>query len=178
MASEEFFGIQNARKARTGFLAALQDPQIVDAKREAEAGLRAWVDADAERRARWGGAWDEIRAACEAHRAFFARHQVLDARAGARSELFSIARRLVRLGRDRQVLLVTHLPTVASHAARHLRVEKRQVRGRTIARIAELNHEERIGELARMLAGEVDSGIARKHAAALIEASRSSEENG
>ena len=100
MASEEYFGIQNARKARTGFLAALQDPQIMDTKRDAETRLLAWVDADAERRARWGGAWDEIGAACEAHRTFFARHQVLDARAGARSELFSIARRLVRLSEE------------------------------------------------------------------------------
>jgi DNA repair protein RecN (Recombination protein N) len=80
----------------------------------------------------------------------------------------ALARRLERLAEDRQVLLVTHLPVVACRASRHIRVEKATRGGRTNARIVPLNREERIGELARMLAGEVDSTIARRHAEALL----------
>ncbi len=90
----------------------------------------------------------------------------------------AVARRLARLAASRQVLLVTHLPIVASRATTHLRVEKRTLRGRTRASILVLDREERIGELARMLAGEVDSRIARRHAEALIEGASSSKEDG
>jgi DNA repair protein RecN (Recombination protein N) len=81
----------------------------------------------------------------------------------------AVARRITGIARDRQVLLVTHLPTVACRATRHFRVEKAERNGRTCATITLLNREERIGELARMLAGEGDSVIARKHARALME---------
>jgi DNA repair protein RecN (Recombination protein N) len=81
----------------------------------------------------------------------------------------AVARRLTRIAQDRQVLLVTHLPLVACRAARHFRVEKGERGGRTIAGIATLDREGRIGELARMLAGEGDSAIARRHAVALME---------
>jgi DNA repair protein RecN (Recombination protein N) len=90
----------------------------------------------------------------------------------------AVARRLAALARDRQVLLVTHLPLVACRAQRHLRVEKSESKGRTNARIVALDHEERIGELARMLAGEGDSEIARKHAEALMEAASAGKEIG
>jgi DNA repair protein RecN (Recombination protein N) len=80
----------------------------------------------------------------------------------------AVARRLELLARDRQVLLVTHLPLIACRAARHFRVEKRERAGRTTARVTALDRDGRIGELARMLAGEGDSAIARKHAEALI----------
>ena len=73
---------------------------------------------------------------------------------------------------------LTHLPVVASQASTHLRVEKRTVRGRTLAAIDLLDREGRIGELARMLAGEVDSRIAREHAEALMEAASSTKEDG
>lgn len=80
----------------------------------------------------------------------------------------AVARRLELLGRGRQVLLVTHLPLIACRAARHLRVVKGTARGRTVARVQALDREERIGELARMLAGEMDSAIARQHAEAMM----------
>lgn len=80
----------------------------------------------------------------------------------------AVAHRLVRLAEERQVLLVTHLPLIACKAGNHVRVEKLEKKGRTYARIATLDHEGRIGELARMLAGEVDSSIARKHAEELL----------
>ncbi len=81
----------------------------------------------------------------------------------------AVARRLNRIARDRQVLLVTHLPLVACRAARHFRVDKKERAGRTIAAVVPLDREGRIGELARMLAGEGGSAIARRHAVELME---------
>lgn len=83
----------------------------------------------------------------------------------------AVASRLERLALDRQTLLVTHLPVIASRAECHFRVVKRRKGSRTIASVGTLDSEERIGELARMLAGEVDSRIARRHAAELLAAS-------
>ena len=90
----------------------------------------------------------------------------------------AVARRLESLARERQVLLVTHLPLVACRAQRHLRVEKREQSGRTSATVIALDRDARIGELARMLAGEVDSEIARKHAEALMAAASAGKEIG
>jgi DNA repair protein RecN (Recombination protein N) len=80
----------------------------------------------------------------------------------------AVAGRLERLAADRQVLLVTHLPVIASRAGTQFRVEKKRKARRTLATIAPLDRQERIGELARMLAGQVDSKIARRHAASLL----------
>jgi hypothetical protein len=97
---EDYFGIQNGRKARTGYLAALQDPLVMNAKLEAENRLRAWVSSDPTRRREWGDAWDAISSAYENYRQDFERHQALDGRAGGWSELFGIARNLARLGQE------------------------------------------------------------------------------
>jgi DNA repair protein RecN (Recombination protein N) len=133
----------------------------------------------------------EVASGGELSRALLALMAVLGAREQPRTAIFdevdsgvggatagAVARRLETLARDRQVLLVTHLPLVACRAQRHLRVEKSERKGRTNARIAALDREERIGELARMLAGEVDSEIARKHAVALMEAAAAGKEIG
>lgn len=74
---------------------------------------------------------------------------------------------LARLARDRQVLVVTHLAQVAAFADRHLRVDKTEADGRTVTRVTELTGEERVAELARMLAGD-DGEAARQHARALL----------
>jgi DNA repair protein RecN (Recombination protein N) len=80
----------------------------------------------------------------------------------------AVALRLEKLAAERQVLLVTHLPLVACRAQTHFRVEKSEKRGRTFATVARLRKTERVSELARMLAGRVDSKIARKHAEELL----------
>jgi DNA repair protein RecN (Recombination protein N) len=64
-----------------------------------------------------------------------------------------VGRRLRELGRDAQVLCITHLPQIAAAGAAHFRVIK-AVRGdRTIAAVERLRDEERPEELARMMAG-------------------------
>ncbi|MFM8247435.1 MAG: DNA repair protein RecN, partial [Burkholderiaceae bacterium] len=65
-----------------------------------------------------------------------------------------VGRLLRKLGQDRQVLCVTHLPQVASQAAQHFQVSKRAAAdGRTVSSITPLTGAERVEEIARMLGG-------------------------
>lgn len=76
--------------------------------------------------------------------------------------------RLADLGRSRQVLCVTHLPQVASLADRHFRIKKVTDGQVTCTIAAELSHEERIDELARMLGGIDITARTRDHAAEML----------
>ena len=90
----------------------------------------------------------------------------VDAGLGGRSGR-AVGEVLARLARGRQVLVVTHLAQVAAFADHHLRVDKAEVDGRTVTRITQLAGEERVTELARMLAGDAGEE-ARVHARALL----------
>ena len=80
-----------------------------------------------------------------------------------------VGRLLKRLGQDRQVLCVTHLPQVASQAAQHFQVSKGTIAdGRTVSRIEVLNASERVEEIARMLGGLEITATTRKHARELL----------
>lgn len=80
-----------------------------------------------------------------------------------------VGRLLKKLGQDRQVLCVTHLPQVASQASRHFQVSKGSVAdGRTVSRIAPLAAAERVEEIARMLGGLEITATTRKHARELL----------
>lgn len=81
----------------------------------------------------------------------------------------SVGRALAALAQTRQVLVVTHLPQVAAFADNQVRVEKREVDGRTIATAVQLDEPGRVEELSRMLSGRPDSDTAREHAAELLE---------
>jgi hypothetical protein len=54
-------GLNNMTKNYEGMLAGFERTDVVAAKRELEAGLAAWIAADPEREARYGGALDELR---------------------------------------------------------------------------------------------------------------------
>ena len=75
---------------------------------------------------------------------------------------------LARLGRQRQVLCVTHLPQVAARANQHYLVDKAATRSRLGVRVSRLDRPGRVAELARMLGGA--ESTARKHAAELLDA--------
>jgi DNA repair protein RecN (Recombination protein N) len=90
----------------------------------------------------------------------------VDAGLGGRSGR-AVGEVLARLARGRQVLVVTHLAQVAAFADHHLRVDKAEADGRTVTRVAALDGDERVAELARMLAGD-DGNAARSHARALL----------
>jgi DNA repair protein RecN (Recombination protein N) len=102
----------------------------------------------------------------------------VDAGVGGRAAV-EIGRRLARLARDHQVIVVTHLAQVASFADRHLVVDKSvagekessAAGGVTRSDIRSVVGEDRLAELARMLAGH-DSAVAREHAAQLLSAAR------
>jgi DNA repair protein RecN (Recombination protein N) len=90
----------------------------------------------------------------------------IDAGVGGRAAI-EVGRRLARLGRDRQVLVVTHLAQVAAYADRHVVVDKVGASGVTRSDVRVIDGPRRIAELARMLAG-TDSVTAHKHAAELL----------
>jgi DNA repair protein RecN (Recombination protein N) len=80
-----------------------------------------------------------------------------------------VGRLLKRLGQERQVLCVTHLPQVASQANQHFQVAKgATTEGRTVSRIDLLNKGARVEEVARMLGGIEITETTRKHARELL----------
>jgi DNA repair protein RecN (Recombination protein N) len=91
----------------------------------------------------------------------------VDAGVGGRAAV-QIGRRLARLARNRQVIVVTHLPQVAAYADIHLMVDTSGKNGASGVR--RLDGDDRVAELARMLAGLGDSDSARAHARELLEA--------
>lgn len=79
-----------------------------------------------------------------------------------------IGRRLAALARTAQVVVVTHLPQVAAFADTHLVVRKADDGQVTSSGVHRVDGEDRVRELARMLAGQQDSSSAREHAAELL----------
>ncbi|MGN0794732.1 MAG: DNA repair protein RecN [Aristaeellaceae bacterium] len=81
-----------------------------------------------------------------------------------------VAEKLAIIARSRQVICVTHLPQIAAMAAHQFLVEKRVEGERTNTSVRCLNHEERIGEVARMLGGADGSeASAMSHAAHMLD---------
>jgi DNA repair protein RecN (Recombination protein N) len=91
----------------------------------------------------------------------------IDAGIGGRAAL-AVGQRLAALAQVAQVIVVTHLPQVAAHASRHLRISKHSANGQTRSTVELLDHEQRVSELARMLSGDV-SELALAHATELLE---------
>lgn len=85
---------------------------------------------------------------------------------GAQAE--ALGQKLARLAAGGQILVVTHLPQVASHADHHFRVEKRVAEERTLTRVAYLDSETRVEEIARMLGGRKITDLTRSHAEEMI----------
>jgi len=80
----------------------------------------------------------------------------------------AVGRRLKKLSGANQVLCVTHLAQVASFAEHHYFVEKREIKGRTVAEVEELSGAARTREIGRMLSGQRVTPEALKHAEQLI----------
>lgn len=91
----------------------------------------------------------------------------VDAGIGGEAAL-AVGRSLARLGRDRQVLVVTHLPQVAAFADHQVHVAKSEVDGSVSAAARRLDHSERVVELSRMLSGTPDSARMRQAAKELL----------
>ena len=91
----------------------------------------------------------------------------VDAGVGGKAAV-EIGRRLAKLARLAQVIVVTHLPQVAAFADNHLVVTKASDGTITSTSVVRLDHEARVRELSRMLAGLEDSEFGQAHAAELL----------
>lgn len=80
----------------------------------------------------------------------------------------TVGRLMKQLGKDRQVMAVTHLPQVAACADQHLVVAKRAQNGATLSTVDHVNGEQRVAEVARMLGGERLSGTTLAHAKEML----------
>jgi DNA repair protein RecN (Recombination protein N) len=94
----------------------------------------------------------------------------VDAGVGGRAAV-QIGRRLARLAKTHQVIVVTHLPQVAAYADVHLTVDSGAGRGKA-SEVRLLDDDDRVAELARMLAGLGESDSGRAHARELLESAR------
>jgi DNA repair protein RecN (Recombination protein N) len=101
----------------------------------------------------------------------------VDAGVGGRAAV-EIGRRLARLARSHQVIVVTHLPQVAAFADRHIVVDKRAMGGVIGADVRTVEEHERVVELARMLAGMDSTETGRAHAEELLAVAASDKQNG
>jgi DNA repair protein RecN (Recombination protein N) len=93
----------------------------------------------------------------------------VDAGVGGKAAV-EVGRRLGRLARRAQVIVVTHLPQVAAFADTHLVVEKADDGSVTRSGVARMDQAGRVRELSRMLAGLEDSEFGRAHAEELLAA--------
>ncbi|MEP6478281.1 MAG: DNA repair protein RecN [Rhodoglobus sp.] len=95
----------------------------------------------------------------------------VDAGVGGASAI-EIGRRLEQLSRTAQVIVVTHLAQVAAFATNHLIVTKDSDGAVTASSVRQLQGEERVAEMARLLSGLPDSESGLAHARELIEMAR------
>lgn len=80
----------------------------------------------------------------------------------------TVGRLMRQLGRDRQVLAVTHLPQVAAYADHHLMVSKRRNAAGTTSTVTQVMGDQRVTEMARMLGGERPTGTTLAHASEML----------
>jgi DNA repair protein RecN (Recombination protein N) len=84
----------------------------------------------------------------------------------------AIGERMARLGNNLQVLAITHAPQVAAWAKGHWVVSKKIQEDMTVTDVKPLANDERLEEIARMLAGEYITPEARAAAAQLLNLSK------
>jgi DNA repair protein RecN (Recombination protein N) len=82
----------------------------------------------------------------------------------------AVGERLRRLGSERQVICITHLPQVASLAEAHFRISKRASGGRATATVDRVDGDELVAEIVRMLGAGRDDEAASRHARELLAA--------
>lgn len=91
----------------------------------------------------------------------------VDAGIGGEASI-AVASKLAGIGRVRQVLAVTHLPQIAAVADNHFAVAKAEHGKRTEVTVAKLEADDRVTEIARMLAGEAPSSVSVAHAREML----------
>ena len=99
-AQEDFFGIENALKAYRGELEGLQDKSLIAKKAKAEQALRHTIAADAKKQTEYADAWDNIAKGRQGLKSYYKELSLLENGSAFNSELFGIARTLIRLAAE------------------------------------------------------------------------------
>jgi hypothetical protein len=99
-ATDDLFSYQNSRKARIGGLAGLQDPNIMSRKKSDEADLRSRVEQDSQLREKYASAWDEVKKTIDFVKTIRTEYNLLEPGLAFNSELFGIARTLLRMAEE------------------------------------------------------------------------------
>lgn len=94
----------------------------------------------------------------------------IDAQIGGRLGTI-IGKKLKSIAENRQVIIITHLPQIASFADRHFKVFKAVKNNRTITTVNKLEGEIRVKELAEMMSGEEKTEISIEHARKILKQS-------
>ncbi|MGA2781078.1 MAG: DNA repair protein RecN [Smithella sp.] len=89
---------------------------------------------------------------------------------GAVAEI--VGRKLKEVSANHQVICITHLPQIACFGDKHMYVSKKVVKGRTITFVEELDDEQKIEEISRMLGGVNVTKATREHAREMINGSK------
>lgn len=85
----------------------------------------------------------------------------------------AVGKSLKNLASSHQVIVITHLQQIASHADHHFKVFKENTKGRTVTRIKNLDKNDRIKEIARMISGDKTSRLTLRQAEEMIKATYS-----
>lgn len=99
-AKDDLFMYQNSRKARMGGQLGLLDPALIGQRQAEETRLRAAVAADPQLTAACGSAWEDIEASLRVWKSIYDQHVYLEQGVGFNSQLFFIARTLLRLAEE------------------------------------------------------------------------------
>lgn len=99
-AQEDYFGIENSLKAFRGELEGLQDKALIAKKANAEEALRHTVAADAKKQKDYGDAWKNIAKGRRGLKSYYKELSLLETGSAFSSELFGIARSMVRLAAE------------------------------------------------------------------------------
>ena len=91
----------------------------------------------------------------------------IDAQIGGRLGTIT-GRKLKELSANRQVILITHLPQIASFADIHFKISKKVSNNRTVTCVEQLDQEGTVRELAKMMSGENETSIALTHAREML----------
>jgi len=91
----------------------------------------------------------------------------VDAGLGGRAAAV-VGKKLEQLSAHYQVIVISHLPQIASRATTHYRIEKNEANGRVTTSVVALQGKDRVEEIARMLAGEQVTDSARKNAKEML----------
>ena len=80
----------------------------------------------------------------------------------------AIGTKLLKIGNNQQTIVVTHSPQVAAKGNHHILIKKNVIENETITETFELNHQEKIEEIARMISDDNISDEARNAALKLL----------